>query len=251
RLRRLARQPRRVGEPSQPRLDPPAPGPPPGGQRQEDGGPHGRRERHHAEFARGEDRPGARSDHDPRRGAGGQGRLGAVARCGEAGLAGGRAEAWRFSQRFRRGSERIGEVRGASRAGTSRGGERTVMQADVTTLDAQKAGTVELPDDVFGLEPRPDILHRMVRYQLAKRRAGTRSVQDRSEVNYTGAKLYRQKGTGRARPGARRAEGSSPAPLRQPPGAAIQRRWQVLRPEPPQPRHRAAEKGARARAEAR
>ena len=52
------------------------------------------------------------------------------------------------------------------------------MQADVTTLDAKKAGTVELPDDVFGLEPRPDILHRMVRYQLAKRRAGTRSVQD-------------------------------------------------------------------------
>jgi len=79
------------------------------------------------------------------------------------------------------------------------------MQADVTTLDAKKAGTVELPDDVFGLEPRPDILHRMVRYQLAKRRAGTRSVQDRSEVSYTGAKLYRQKGTGRARHGSRRA----------------------------------------------
>jgi large subunit ribosomal protein L4 len=79
------------------------------------------------------------------------------------------------------------------------------MQADVTTLDAKKAGTVELPDDVFGLEPRPDILHRMVRYQLAKRRGGTRSVQDRSEVSYTGAKLYRQKGTGRARHGSRRA----------------------------------------------
>jgi large subunit ribosomal protein L4 len=79
------------------------------------------------------------------------------------------------------------------------------MQADVTTLDAKKAGTVELPDDVFGLEPRPDILHRMVRYQLAKRRGGTRSVQDRSEVNYTGAKLYKQKGTGRARHGSRRA----------------------------------------------
>jgi large subunit ribosomal protein L4 len=79
------------------------------------------------------------------------------------------------------------------------------MQADVTTLDAKKAGTVELPDDVFGLEPRPDILHRMVRYQLAKQRAGTRSVKDRSEINYTGAKLYRQKGTGRARHGSRRA----------------------------------------------
>jgi large subunit ribosomal protein L4 len=79
------------------------------------------------------------------------------------------------------------------------------MQADVTTLDAKKAGTVELPDDVFGLEPRPDLLARMVRYQLAKRRGGNRSVQDRSEVNYTGAKLYRQKGTGRARHGSRRA----------------------------------------------
>jgi large subunit ribosomal protein L4 len=79
------------------------------------------------------------------------------------------------------------------------------MQADVTTLDAKKTGTVELPDDVFGLEPRPDLLARMVRYQLAKRRSGTRSVQDRSEVNYTGAKLYRQKGTGRARHGSRRA----------------------------------------------
>jgi large subunit ribosomal protein L4 len=79
------------------------------------------------------------------------------------------------------------------------------MQADVTTLDAKKAGTVELADDVFGLEPRPDLLARMVRYQLAKRRGGTVSVQDRSEVSYTGAKLYKQKGTGRARHGSRRA----------------------------------------------
>jgi large subunit ribosomal protein L4 len=79
------------------------------------------------------------------------------------------------------------------------------MQANVTTLDAKKAGTVELADDVFGLEPRSDILHRMVCYQLARRRAGTRSVQDRSEVNYTTAKLYKQKGTGRARHGTRRA----------------------------------------------
>jgi large subunit ribosomal protein L4 len=79
------------------------------------------------------------------------------------------------------------------------------MQADITTLDAKKAGTVELADDVFGLEPRSDLLARMVRYQLAKRRGGTVSVQDRSEVNYTGAKLYKQKGTGRARHGSRRA----------------------------------------------
>ena len=55
------------------------------------------------------------------------------------------------------------------------------MKADVTTLEAKKAGTVDLPDDVFGLEPRPDLLHRMVRYQLAKRRAGTVSVKGRSD----------------------------------------------------------------------
>ncbi|MGI8724885.1 MAG: 50S ribosomal protein L4 [Methyloceanibacter sp.] len=79
------------------------------------------------------------------------------------------------------------------------------MQLDVTTLDAKKAGTIELPDEVFGLEPRADILQRMVRYQLAKRRAGTVSVKGRAEINYTGAKLYRQKGTGRARHGSRRA----------------------------------------------
>ncbi|MEG6509814.1 50S ribosomal protein L4 [Methyloligella sp. 2.7D] len=78
------------------------------------------------------------------------------------------------------------------------------MQANVTTLDAKKAGTVDLSDAVFGLEPREDILHRMVRYQLAKRRAGTRSVQDRSEVSATGAKMFRQKGTGNARHGSRR-----------------------------------------------
>ncbi len=79
------------------------------------------------------------------------------------------------------------------------------MKADITTLDAKKAGTVDLPDDVFGLEPRADILQRMVRYQLAKRRAGTVEVKDRSQVNLTGAKAYRQKGTGRARHGSRRA----------------------------------------------
>jgi large subunit ribosomal protein L4 len=78
------------------------------------------------------------------------------------------------------------------------------MKADVTTLDAKKAGTVELSDDVFGLEPRADILHRMVRYQLAKRRAGTVSVKARSEINGTTAKMYRQKGTGRARHGSKK-----------------------------------------------
>jgi large subunit ribosomal protein L4 len=79
------------------------------------------------------------------------------------------------------------------------------MKTEITTLDAKKAGTVELSEAVFGLEPRPDILQRMVRYQLAKRRAGTVSVKDRSEINLTGAKSNRQKGSGRARHGSRRA----------------------------------------------
>ena len=79
------------------------------------------------------------------------------------------------------------------------------MQAEMTTFDAKKAGTVELSDEVFGLEPRADILQRMVRYQLAKRRSGTVSVKDRSEINRTGHKAYRQKGTGQARHGSRRA----------------------------------------------
>jgi large subunit ribosomal protein L4 len=79
------------------------------------------------------------------------------------------------------------------------------MKADVTTLDAKKAGTVELSDEVFGLEPRADLLHRMVRYQLAKRRAGTASSKDRSEINATTAKMFRQKGTGRARHGSQKA----------------------------------------------
>ena len=73
------------------------------------------------------------------------------------------------------------------------------MQAEVTTLDAGKAGSVELRDDIFGLEPRADLLHRMVRYQLLKRMAGTHFTQDRSQVTTTGKKLGNQKGSGSAR----------------------------------------------------
>src|SRR5262245_20526172 len=75
------------------------------------------------------------------------------------------------------------------------------MKADVTTLGASKAGTVDLAEAIFGLKPRPDLIQRMVRYQLAKRRAGTHHAQDRSEVNVTGKKMYKQKGTGGARHG--------------------------------------------------
>jgi len=75
------------------------------------------------------------------------------------------------------------------------------MQTNVTTLDAASAGTIDLDDHIFGLEPRPDLLHRMVRYQLLKRMAGTHHAQDRSEVRVTGKKMYKQKGTGQARHG--------------------------------------------------
>ena len=75
------------------------------------------------------------------------------------------------------------------------------MKANVTTLDAKKAGSVELAEAIFGLEPRNDLIHRMVRYQTLKRRAGTRHVKDRSEIRVTRKKMYRQKGTGGARHG--------------------------------------------------
>jgi len=79
------------------------------------------------------------------------------------------------------------------------------MKADVQTLAAKKSGTVDLSDHIFGLEPREDILHRMVRYQLAKRQAGTHKTKSRGEINRTGAKLGKQKGGGRARHGSRRS----------------------------------------------
>jgi len=75
------------------------------------------------------------------------------------------------------------------------------MKTDVTTLDAGKAGEIELADAIFGLEVRPDLIHRMVRYQTLKRMAGTHHAQDRSEVAVTGKKMYKQKGTGGARHG--------------------------------------------------
>ncbi len=75
------------------------------------------------------------------------------------------------------------------------------MKAEVITLDAGSAGSIDLKDEVFALEPRADILQRMVRYQLAKRQAGTHKAKQRSEVNGPNKKIYKQKGTGRARHG--------------------------------------------------
>lgn len=75
------------------------------------------------------------------------------------------------------------------------------MRLDVLTLAGKKAGAIELDDAIFALEPRADILQRMVKWQLAKRRAGTHKSQERGDVARTGKKLYRQKGTGGARHG--------------------------------------------------
>jgi large subunit ribosomal protein L4 len=75
------------------------------------------------------------------------------------------------------------------------------MQTSLITLESGPAGTIELSDAIFGLEPRQDLIARMVRYQTLKRMAGTHHAQDRSEVNVTGKKMYKQKGTGGARHG--------------------------------------------------
>jgi large subunit ribosomal protein L4 len=80
------------------------------------------------------------------------------------------------------------------------------MKLDIQTLDAKKAGSIDLDDAVFGIkEIRADILQRMVKYQLAKRRAGTHKTLSRGEVARSHSKLYRQKGTGQARHGAANA----------------------------------------------
>ncbi|MFP7571976.1 50S ribosomal protein L4 [Marivita sp. S2033] len=79
------------------------------------------------------------------------------------------------------------------------------MKLDVIKLDGGKAGSVELGDDIFGLEPRADIIHRVVRWQRNKAQQGTHKVKTRSEVSYSTKKIYRQKGTGGARHGARSA----------------------------------------------
>lgn len=79
------------------------------------------------------------------------------------------------------------------------------MKAEAITLAGEPAGSVDLPEDIFGLEPRADILHRVVRWQRARAQAGTHSTLGRSEVAYSTRKIYRQKGTGGARHGSRNA----------------------------------------------
>jgi large subunit ribosomal protein L4 len=78
------------------------------------------------------------------------------------------------------------------------------MKLNVTTLEGKDAGSVELSDAIFGLEPRKDIIQRCVNWQLAKRQAGTHKTQGRADVWRTGKKMYKQKGTGGARHGSAR-----------------------------------------------
>jgi large subunit ribosomal protein L4 len=78
------------------------------------------------------------------------------------------------------------------------------MKLDVTSIDAKKAGSVELSDAIFGLDPRADILHRVVQWQLNKRQQGTHHAKSRGEINRTTKKMYGQKGTGGARHGSRK-----------------------------------------------
>ncbi len=79
------------------------------------------------------------------------------------------------------------------------------MKLKVIKIDGASAGSVELGDDIFGLDPRVDILHRVVRWQRNKSQAGTHKVKTRSETSYSRKKIYRQKGTGGARHGDRNA----------------------------------------------
>jgi len=78
------------------------------------------------------------------------------------------------------------------------------MELKVMSLDGKSSGSVELSDAIFGLTPRTDLIQRYVVWQLAKRRAGTHDVKNRAEINRTGKKMYRQKGTGSARHGSAR-----------------------------------------------
>jgi large subunit ribosomal protein L4 len=79
------------------------------------------------------------------------------------------------------------------------------MKADVHTIDAKKAGSVELADHIFGLEPRVDIIHRVIQWQLNKRQQGTHQAKSRGEINRATKKFGNQKGGGGARHGSRKA----------------------------------------------
>jgi large subunit ribosomal protein L4 len=79
------------------------------------------------------------------------------------------------------------------------------MEVQVTTLDGETAGAIDLPDAIFGLDPRTDLIQRCIVWQLSRRQRGTHAVKNRAEIARTGKKIYRQKGSGGARHGSARA----------------------------------------------
>ena len=79
------------------------------------------------------------------------------------------------------------------------------MKTDIHTMGAETSGSIELAEHIFGLEPRSDILHRVVQWQLNKRQQGTHQAKSRGEINRTTAKLGKQKGGGTARHGSRKS----------------------------------------------
>jgi large subunit ribosomal protein L4 len=78
------------------------------------------------------------------------------------------------------------------------------MELKILSLDGKQAGSANLPDAIFALEPRKDLIQRCVNWQLAKRQRGTHKIKFKDEINRTGKKMYRQKGTGSARHGSAR-----------------------------------------------
>lgn len=107
------------------------------------------------------------------------------------------------------------------------------MKTDVKTLDAKKAGEIDLNDGVFGVDVRKDVLHRVITWQLAKRRAPSVHVKGRSDGNRTGAKFGRQKGGGRARHGDRNAPifvggGKAHGPVKRDYGFALPKKVRAL-----------------------
>ena len=80
-----------------------------------------------------------------------------------------------------------------------------MVDIKITTIAGEAAGEIKLSDEIFGLDPREDILQRVVRWQLAKKQQGTHKAKGRAEISRTGAKMYKQKGTGRARHSSARA----------------------------------------------
>ena len=127
------------------------------------------------------------------RGARRQGRLDHGARRGEEEAADGVPKPGKFKLADNESTAAVSVGRSFSRRERRRARD---MELKVTSLDGKNSGSVTVSDTIFGLEPRTDLIHRCVVWQLAKRQAGTHQVKNRADIHRTGKKMYRQKGTG-------------------------------------------------------